>query len=797
MPAEIGQLSKLQILWLHDNQLSSLPAEIGQLSKLQHLSLDDNQLSSLPAEIGQLSKLECLYLHGNQLGSLPASMTHLSDLRTLFLHGNPKLKLPETILGPPLAGWDGDDSSAPAAQPILDYYFKTRKGSEAQPLLEGKLILVGRGDVGKTSLVKRLVDNKFSRGEDRTPGIRIRQWPIDVKKNETVKLHVWDFGGQEIMHATHQFFLTDRSLYLLVLDGRGGHQESEADYWLRMISSFAPESPVLVVLNKIRKDPFDLNRGALRDKFPQICGFVETDCDNSGADNKPGKIGHGIDELRTAIAREVNKLPDIRKPFPDAWAAVKNDLSNPRRRKKFLSVDEYSKLCKKHGVTEKQSQKNLSVILHQLGVALNYSDDRRLDDKHVLNPHWLTEGIYTLLNSPTIAKRDGELSLGDLKNELDAKKFPVEIHSFLMDLMRKFELCFVFPNQKKYLIPELLDEQQPKAADTFDPATCLNFLYEYPVVPPGLLPRFVVRTEVLQGKDKKHRWRSGVILDFEGNRALVKADIQDKTVRVLIDGPVEGRRRMLAVIREDFDVIHRDIKHLHPSELVSFPDHPQVTVPYKRLEILFEEDPDYQIKEVANDRMIERSVRELLEGVEFGPINESSRTARLVKAGRLGIPTHDSDFVRVFYSYAHANARDRTKLAKHLSPLERMGLIVTWCDHEILAGAEWEKSIADQLDQSQIILLLISSDFVASQYCYKVELERAMQRQDDSDACVIPIVIRKTNAWEKVPAGDRTLGDLNGLPQFGKPITSFNPRDDGWAQVAAGIQAAAEEIRSK
>jgi internalin A len=87
-------------------------------------------------------------------------------------------------------------------------------------------------------------------------------------------MHVWDFGGQEIMHATHQLFLTDRSLYLVVLDGRAGHQEAEADYWLRLIASLAPKSPVLVVLNKIKKDHFALNRSALQQKYPQVVDFV-------------------------------------------------------------------------------------------------------------------------------------------------------------------------------------------------------------------------------------------------------------------------------------------------------------------------------------------------------------------------------------------------------------------------------------------------------------------------------------------------------------------------------------------
>jgi internalin A len=86
--------------------------------------------------------------------------------------------------------------------------------------------------------------------QKKTEGIQITPWSLKLN-GEEVRLHVWDFGGQEIMHATHQFFLTERSLYLLVLNGREGGEDADADYWLRLIESFGGNSPVIVVLNKI------------------------------------------------------------------------------------------------------------------------------------------------------------------------------------------------------------------------------------------------------------------------------------------------------------------------------------------------------------------------------------------------------------------------------------------------------------------------------------------------------------------------------------------------------------------
>lgn len=342
--------------------------------------------------------------------------------------------------------------------------------------------------------------------------------------------------------------------------------------------------------------------------------------------------------------------------FPKSWFAVKERLSKwqasrrktTSRRRNFLTIDEFRDECAKLGETDPGKQKSLSAILHRLGIALNFSDDRRLNDRHVLNPHWLTTGIYTLLNSKTLAARKGELRPKDLVKELDEHHYPADMHPFLIHLMEKFELCFGFndapgagKNRKKskavgteslldrYLIPELLDPEQPPAARDFDEQTCLNFQYDYPALPPGLLPRFIVRTHVLS---ETHRWKTGVILSFEGNTALVKADPQEEIIRVLINGSAAGRPRMLAVIREDFDVIHRDIPHMKPQELISFPDHPSITVPYQEVEVLYDTSPETPVVRVIDGKVVPHTAGELLLGVEFGMTAETGRR-RAVRPG--------------------------------------------------------------------------------------------------------------------------------------------------------------------
>ncbi|WP_169617268.1 COR domain-containing protein [Nodosilinea sp. P-1105] len=761
IPDSLGRLTNLTELSLYQNQLTIIPESLGQLANLTELYLDKNQLTTIPAFVEKLTKLERLDITHNGLSILPNFLLNLSSLKTLLLHGNKKLGISDEVLGPT----DQDvNNGATAANPqdILNYYFRVL--AHCQPLNESKLILVGFGAVGKTSLANRLIYQNFDPKSAKTEGIQITQWPITLNDSEDITLHVWDFGGQEIMHSTHQFFLTERSLYLLVLNGRQGHEDADAEYWLELIQGFGGSSPVLVVLNKIQEHPFDVNRGALQQKFPNIRGFLQTDCET----------GFGIDQLRAAIERETDALEHLRDPFPASWVAIKDRLSAMAQN--YISFEQYRELCKTDGETDYGAQDSLAVHLHSLGIALNYKDDPRLRDTHVLNPYWVTSGIYTLLNADELAHAKGEMEAACLGRHLDSQNYPPERHGFLLELMRKFELCFRFQDDEhRYLIPDLLDKQQPAAAAEFDLAQCLNFRYEYPILPEGLLPRFIVRTHVLS--QHQLRWRTGVILTFEGNRALVKADPQDRCVAISVDGPMASRRRLLAVIRSDFERIHRSFKFT-PKELVPVPGHPDVTVDYKEL-LVREEHRQTSFDVFTGEGLISLNVRDLLNGVDL----EGSRPPTIAM-------DRHSQALRLFYSYSHKDETLRDELETHLKLLQRQGLIQPWHDRRILPGDEWAGDIDDNLNRADIILLLISADFIASDYCYDLEMKRAMERHQAGEARVIPIIVRPTD-WKDTP-----FSKLQCLPKDGKAVTQWVNRDGAWLNVEQGIKQVAESRRT-
>lgn len=144
--------------------------------------------------------------------------------------------------------------------------------------------------------------------------------------------------------------------------------------------------------------------------------------------------------------------------------------------------------------------------------------------------------------------------------------------------------------------------------------------------------------------------------------------------------------------------------------------------------------------------------------------------------------------IEIFFSYAHEDEELRNELAKHLKLLERQRVIKAWHDRDITAGDEWEREIEKQLNAAQIILLLISADFMASDFCWSVDLERAMQRHKAGEARVIPIILREVD-WKEAP-----FGKLQPLPKNEKPITNWGNRDQAFADIAKSITKIVREL---
>jgi len=351
------------------------------------------------------------------------------------------------------------------------------------------------------------------------------------------------------------------------------------------------------------------------------------------------------------------------------------------------------------------------------------------------------------------------------------------MHRFLIELMRKFELCFPFhddPAEHRYLVPELLGKEEPAIKDPFPPGECLNFRYDYRLMPEGLLPRFITRTHTMS--EPSERWRTGVVLRWEGCRALVKADKQEHQVLVRVLAEPEKRRRLVAVIRENFDQIHAEMKEFKPSEWVALQGHSDEWVNERELKTLEQN----QVKEVpkpVGDEVVTVNVTKMLDATDV--LGAGERAKARVEWWRP---------LRVFISYAHEDERWRNRLEPNLGLLRREGLIECWHDRDMVPSTEWEEEIKRRLREAEIILFLISADMLNSDFIQRVELPTAMELHMQDKARVVPVVVRKCG-WQ------RHFGDIQALPRGGRPVSDWRPHDHACFDVEEGLRKTIDEVR--
>ncbi len=542
VPAKIGCLRNLTFLNLSFNRLIELPKEIAELKSLIYLHAGFNQLIRIPKEIEQLKNLFYLDVKVNLLNEIPPEIAELKNLKRLELEDNPLTFPPVEIVSQGL----------PA---IMNYLTKSDSGG--QNLYEGKLLILGQGGVGKTCLMRRLIHDEYSEeGSASTEGIHIQTWETTSPDDSQTKmtLNVWDFGGQEIYHATHQFFLTRRSLYILVWDARQEEEYARIDYWLKSIETFAQDSPVLLVMNKSDERVKHLNFKDIKQLYPQVAvsGRVSA------------KKGTGIESLRKLIRQQAWELPLMGTFWPPSWVAVRRILEKDSRYS--LPYQEYLKCCEKHDMKEREAA-ILSRYLNDLGIILHFQNDVLLKDTMILKPEWGTGAVYKVLDARQVREKDGLLSKADLPNIwTDRTLYPQEKYAAILRLMENFELAFPIGEGEEYIVAELLPGKEPEYS--LDMKDFLLFEYHYKFLPSGVMTRLIVRMhEFLIEQNGKHLcWHQGAYFNYKENQAIVRMNPYMKAVTVKIQG--ENKREFLSLIRSHFAALHKSFRKIRVTEKV-------------------------------------------------------------------------------------------------------------------------------------------------------------------------------------------------------------------------------------
>lgn len=530
----------LQRLDLNNTKLTQLPDSIQELKSMQTLDLCALQLKELPDWLPELGLPftreifgEGIRLHDTTVEGVDMSIFDHSQETILQWFEEYKLRKRES---------EWEQRIRKAATQIADriqHELSAPAEDEAKPLNELKVVFLGDGEAGKTHTIARLLKNGEHVNDFRessTPGIVIEDMTFELADRK-VKVHFWDFGGQEILHSMHRMFLTERTLYVVVLNVREGNQEDRARYWLHNLKSFANGAPVLLVLNKMDMNKnASVNESDLRKLYPGLTEII-----------KLSTLKDSPDEFRKkfldVLLGQVGSMDILSLPLTSAGRRVKERIQEMKE--SYIHGDVFRRFCNECGVIGTDNvRRDLLNTFGQLGVSFCYSGSASLEDYVVLRPDWITNAIYIILFNRMDAVKNGlvdhetiykTLSSEDMeavrRTVITARYKPFEV-DYVLKVFRKFRLSFLVKDGEEFL-PMLCDANTTDDAAKYenDPTT-LEFRMHYEYLPNNVIHRLMVdrRNEL----DLQNVWLTGArfIYDNTGLSAVVKSE--DKLIRIIV-----------------------------------------------------------------------------------------------------------------------------------------------------------------------------------------------------------------------------------------------------------------------
>lgn len=533
LPEAIGMLTSLEELDVSRTKVAKLSSVIGSLRALRRLLANDAPIVSLAPEIGKLNSLQYINLEGCPLRRLPPEMGDLSDSIELRLRG--------TQLNEPFPALIQRGTSA-----LFAYLSSLKDNSIAQ--YEAKVLLLGEGNVGKTSLVAALRGEPFQTNRPTTHGIELRALELPHPHlPERLRLTTWDFGGQELYRITHQFFYSPRSLYILVWRPREGQEENDVEGWIRRVKLRIGDTGKIILVATYGTE----GRSPEID-FPYLKHkFGDTLLDSLTVDNETGE---GIAQLRQVIAENAATLPQMGELFNNAWISSRDEILARRADRPYVGWHELTETCYRHGLNSVETT-TLATLLHDLGHIIHFDEHEGLGQLVVLRPEWLTKAISYVLEDKVTRVAGGVLSydrladvwrrgatIGDSArtSTTDEQTYDPSEHPYFLRLMEKFDVSYRLPEQPACLVGQLVPYERPDLpwqADALPPQGTRRLLLicRMSETPPGLIAWLTVRNHRFW--TGKH-WRRGVFLEHTDHAAQALLELlSDGMLRLEVRAP--------------------------------------------------------------------------------------------------------------------------------------------------------------------------------------------------------------------------------------------------------------------
>jgi len=741
LPSSINLLNNLSVLNLQNNSLQDVPIDIYNLLNLKTLNLSDNYLRELPSEISNLIKLENLYIQNNYFTDIPSSIYKIKSLKRFHFISDKddaykiinnkqntakyisneicqlddietfKVGYKNMLIPPPEIVYRGPKD--------IKRYFLQIEAEGEDYLFEAKLIIVGEAGAGKTTISRKLIsiDAPMPSDDETTRGIDILKYSFKTKTNQDFKVNIWDFGGQEIYHSTHQFFLTKRSLYLLICDTR--KEDTAYTQWLQQIELLSDSSPVIIINNEKQNRSRDINISALKSRFQNL----KSDILRANFADK-----RGINEILKIVTNEIQQLPHVGDKLPKTWIRVRKEIETQAKKHKYISEETYNQICTDNGISDFDKIEQLSNYLHDIGVFLHFKDGSILQRTIILDNSWATEAVYKILDDNKIKEElEGHVTISDIQNLWNAPEYRQRKQE-LLSLMIKFELCYKVENSQLYIIPQLLPINEPEL--DWDYTNNLNFRYVYEFMPRGIITRLIVRLHDYI-KVQRLLWRTGVIIEKGDNKALIKESIDNREIKIFIRG--RSPKTLLIIILEEIDKINQSFGRIKFEKYVpcNCDQCKNVETPefFKYSDLLRRKDNGKLTIECGSSYE-DIFVLPLLDGV-----TDKDKPSR-VKIHKNSLYRSKED---IFISYSHADMKWLTELKLHLTSLRTS--FNYFDDTNIEPGQEWKNIISSALNVSKIAILLVSKNFLSSNFIQNYELPKILDKAENEGTIILILIL--------------------------------------------------------
>jgi GTPase SAR1 family protein len=435
-------------------------------------------------------------------------------------------------------------------------------GDKVERLNEVRIIILGEKGAGKTSLAKRLrnVNAPMPKNHESTEGVETSLWCFKGKDGTDINAHIWDFAGHSITHAVHRCFMSARCLYIYVYNERI-ERDNDPTYWLEQIRIHGGDSPILFLLNEKDGHKVDIAEKTLKDKYPSIVGYYRV---NIGSKDKTS-----LKDFCQIVMDMVGNNPSWNNQVVSKEAhRIKNELREHFDKKKapYITRKQFDEIAQKCGASAKYIEDILN-YLHTLGICLWYNKPDMKDfNMLVLNPDWVTNGIYRIINQ-SYNEQEYKLTISKgteiLKND-KRYNYPQDKVAYLFKLMRLYKLA-IFKNKNNIFILGILPLDRPDGLPDFDDPNdrlTMSFVVEK-ALPPSITARIIVQRseEIL---DEKLLWRKGAVFTYKDSDTIALISEEGRSITLRVKGTekttyIASLRETIKDVFEEYQVIKPDL----------------------------------------------------------------------------------------------------------------------------------------------------------------------------------------------------------------------------------------------